>query len=383
MLKSLTVALTMALLLEGSGASASGAANSTEAAYWAVVARYARGEKALALAAIRAFTDSDLDAIPASVEGRSKDAQKCTDCEARSRFNALPLRAAVLLHSEQDRMTRMIGPRGSDGRPDCRGGAPEARSQALLKQALLQTGGAEFVAQYSVALAIHFRAMFCLAQARAAVETGLKAEANDPILLLVSGMVHETMGILGAGPRVMAGPGADPFLRNVGTLKMREAQLEANHRKELTEARKDLLSAPEQDPGLSAARLRLGRVEWRLGNLEAATGALKRVVADHDPSTLFLGHLFLGAALEDLGSLGEAVAEYEAARALKPDAQLAGIALAHALSMRGEASRARELLAPLLGPGPKTRVNYYWDYLVGAPAMAEGRFEELRRELSP
>ncbi|MBK5256952.1 MAG: VWA domain-containing protein [Vicinamibacteria bacterium] len=355
-----------------------------EETYWAQAARFADGEGAGALAALSTFDDKSFEAIADSAAQLAKEAQKCSACEARSRFEALPLKAAVLLQSGQDRKARILRASIGGGQPDCEGEAARTQGDALLGLALLQSGGPDFVAGYSVALAVHYRALFCLVEAERAVERGLKAKPLDPILLLVSGMVHETLGVLGAAPRFMAmAPAlADPFLRDAAIARQRQTQFEASHRKDLTQARKDLLSALEQDPSLSAARLRQGRIEWRLGNPEAARDALKQVVADHDPSTLFLSHLFLGAALEDLGSLDEAVAECEVAVASKPGAQVAGIALAHAFSMRGETSRARELLAPLLSPGQKTQVNYYWDYLVGTPVMAEARFEDLRRELA-
>ena len=78
-------------------------------------------------------------------------------------------------------------------------------------------------------------------------------------------------------------------------------------REHLENAHRALRAAVAVDPSLAEARLRLGRVAWRLGETAEARSALEEVLARKpDAATAFLAHLFLGRLDEDAGRLADA-----------------------------------------------------------------------------
>ena len=86
---------------------------------------------------------------------------------------------------------------------------------------------------------------------------------------------------------------------------------------DLEKAYQALRSAVAADSSLHEARLRLGRVAWRLGEAVEARSALNDVLSrETGGSTAFLAHLFLGQLEEDSGKPAEAVRSYESALAL-------------------------------------------------------------------
>ena len=156
------------------------------------------------------------------------------------------------------------------------------------------------------------------------------------------------------------------------------------------------------DPALDEARLRLGRLLWRLGEAELARASLEAMLAPRDPplsnargesgpsssfATLersrdrYLAHLFLGRVYEDARRLEEAKREYRATLEIEPQAQAAAVALGHVLQMAGDTGPARQALEQSLRhAGRRTHGDPYWGYLLGSVDRAEALFDELRRE---
>ncbi len=155
-------------------------------------------------------------------------------------------------------------------------------------------------------------------------------------MLLVVGSIEETFGALALLrlPDSVFSPIQRETRANLEALREARGHLERAHR--------SLRSAVAADPSLAEARLRLGRVAWRLGETSEARSALEEVLARGPTArTGFLAHLFLGRIHEDAGRLDDAARSYEAALALDPHAQSARLALSHVRLRLGSPGVAR------------------------------------------
>jgi tetratricopeptide (TPR) repeat protein len=203
---------------------------------------------------------------------------------------------------------------------------------------------------------------------------GIEVFPRDAELLLARGSVREESATLGSHtPQVTDATSA---IGNAGSLA-------ASARKQgLEKARRDLEDALAVDAGLVLARVRLGRVLWRLGEpelarqqLEAALPSLRHV--DH----VYLAHLFLGRIQQDAGQLEGAISEYRLAAVLHPSALSAGVALSNALLLAGDTEGARLALRQgLRNAGRRVERDPHWDYLVVNAADLADLLEALHRE---
>ena len=344
-----------------------------ERAYWGVVTQYAQGHRSVALAAMGAWTEKDLGRILKSVEDLERAARRCADCEERLRFDVLPLRAAILLHAERDRLDRADRIR-TTGKAECAVSAHGRMGEELLGSAALQPGGVQFAARFAAATSLYLRSVLCFLSGRNRAEVGLKLAPRDATLHLADGLASETIGVTEF---------VEPNLRMVRDVRGRATSgyPDVKPKAELNRALRSFEKALASNPRLSEARLRAGRVLWRLGRGREAQESLRQAAIESEGALLYLAHLFLGQCLEDDGDLERAIDHYAAAIALRPDTQIGAVALAHALSLRGESERGREILdAGLSHSGRRPTVDPYWHYLVGATNLAETLIEDLRAE---
>jgi tetratricopeptide (TPR) repeat protein len=345
--------------------------------YWGVVAQYVKGERTEALAKIGAWNGKDLDAVVDSIEDLAKAASKCRACEASQGFEALPLRAAVLLHAERDRADRTLRIKERDGEPSCLASAQGSAAERLAKVAASQPGGRDFVARFSVTMSSDFRSLLCFLGAARWAEFGLEVAPGDTRLLVARGLARETIGTTGYTEPVPTTT-YDARGRAAG-VGLRSSEVKKD--RELNEAREAFEKALSIDPNQDEASLRLGRVWWRLGRGREAEEALRKALNAKDGAIRYLGHLFLGQCLEDTRNLDGAIAQYRTALSLRPDSQIGAVALANALSLRGNAEGAREVLEPVLArAGTRREVDPYWLYLTGAPDLGEALLNTLRVE---
>jgi tetratricopeptide (TPR) repeat protein len=210
-------------------------------------------------------------------------------------------------------------------------------------------------------------------------ERGLREFPSAADVLLVVASIEETSAALDASLVTQ-----EAFV-NPGTRAARAARLEAREvGARLERACRRLRSAVAADPSLAEARLRLGRVAWRLGEATEARSALEEVLTRaHTPDEAFLAHLFLGRVHEDAGRLDEAARSYAAALALASNAQSARLALSHVRLRSGNAAGARAETERALRPaGARLRPDPFWLYPWGPATGARGRLEALRREAS-
>lgn len=365
-------ALFLGLALAGSSAAQTTAV--TERDYWQTVSRYASGDRSAALEATATWTERDLRPILKSVQDLEKTARRCRGCEERARFDALPLRAALLLHAERDIADRLAKSGIAGGLSVCRLSPEGHMAEGLLGPVAAQPGGLPFATRFTAAFSLHLRSALCFLTSRDWAETGLKLAPGDAVLRFNDGLASETIGVTEA---------VEPSRRGFRDARGRQISGygEVNVKKELNRALADFEQALALDPRMLGARVRLGRVQWKLGRGLEARATLSRAVTEAEGVELYLARLFLGQCLEDEGDLDGALEQYAASLILRPDAQAGAVALAHAQSLRGQPEQAREILEHgLAWSGRRQTADPYWEYLIGSAESAEALIEGLRRE---
>ena len=133
------------------------------------------------------------------------------------------------------------------------------------------------------------------------------------------------------------------------------------------QAERSFRAAAQLEPGLAEARLRLGRVLARAGELDEAESEFSAAVeASTDGPLTALARVFWGTVRDTRGDLVGAVSQYEAALAADGQCEMAAFALAEALYRRGDRRRAGQALSSTLGGPGATEVGPWHDYHVGS-----------------
>ena len=225
-----------------------------------------------------------------------------------------------------------------------------------------------FLRRWYLAMALQNLANLCLAKTDDWVKQGLERFRDDPPLLIVRGVASEAAAQfrpLSAEPE-LGGP--------------RHARgCPATSRGRATPYERALAG----DAGLVEARLRLGRVLWAQGELDAARVQLEQVTATAPaPSVGYLAHLFLARVHDDAGRPADAEREYRAALALDPGGQAAAVGLAQLLGKSGPVPRALLEEALSYAPRPDPR-DLFWAYPAQRAGTGEDELSALRDEASP
>ena len=336
--------------------------------YVGLVERYARGDWTGALGALAEYG-----------EGRSRVAAERISAGTWPGAPGVPwyearfVRAAIMLHVDRDQEDHPRGPDREQIRP-----CPGAQAEIAARYARFLARNAEekeFARRFFLAMAHISHWDACLAAARRWAEAGLKVFPRDADLLLAAGSAAEQEANLRGDVTLLP---FDP------TTRARSAVREdaATRWLLLEEARRRYEDALLANPGLVPARVRLGRVQWRMGRGEAAQVSLESAVAaSQRVRDLYLGYLFLGRVHEDAGRLDGAVEAYESALEADPEAQAAGIALAHVLRTAGNERGAREVAEKAVSfAGRRMRRDGFWDYLI-EDVNPEATLDLLRAEV--
>jgi tetratricopeptide (TPR) repeat protein len=346
--------------------SPAGASADIHAEYREQIASYARGDRAPAVAGLARLSDDALPRVAAAGEAAALAAQRD---HTQPPF---PLRAAVMLHMDLDEAERPAAEGREQARP-----CPGRHAGVAARYARLLAWRPEtkdFSRRFFVALAHRSQWDACMPDAQRWAGEGLKLFPRDPELLLAAGSALEESATLWLGVSV-----ASPAM----TTSYRQAALHAasDRRAFFERARGMYADAAAADPDRVPARVRLGRVLWRLGRLPEAQAALDDAVSrPAEADVLYLAHLFLGRVHEDAGRLEPALRHYRLALALDPQAQTAATALSHALRLAGEDEESRQVLRRALDMAGRRRRDAYWDYLAGDAARVEDEFAALRQE---
>jgi tetratricopeptide (TPR) repeat protein len=338
-------------------------------AYDTLVGRYLAGDRAAAAAELATWPEELVREVTAALDAMHRTAQSCPRCPAATEWRRIA-RAALMLQTDCARQARR------DGTPAQASEAAAARVARMLVDD--EPDRRAFAGRWYEAMAGLAQKENRWVEALDWAEAGVTQLPESAGLLLVLASIEETTGAQAMPPpgEPLAGAQERETRSKVDRLRSARQQLES--------AQQRLRGALALSPGLVEARLRLGHVEWRLGQAPEAQATLEAVLAAQPAGPVgFLAHLFLGRLHEDAGRLPEAVSCYEAALALEPTAQSARLALSHVHLRLGDAAAARAEAGAAVGAGGhRSRDDPYWLYPWGAAVGVEERLEALRREVS-
>lgn len=309
------------------------------AEYLNLVTRYASAEPAEAVLALKDWSEErlrcDLDNLQAAAVAVSRCRGKCED---RVVFEKFPVRGALLLHAQRE-ILEQFGAPVAEQAVTCSTG-PQAQNVERLATILLlvDPDARAFLSRFYVAMTRRAQWSHCIPQAEQWARTGLKRFPKDGPLLMTLGIVLETTAFLTLVPAPRA---AIQGAQAVRQFESQTAKLGALWER----ARRTFEDALAADPKLHEARLRLGRVLWRLDRPEPARACFEEVLSKSDDKVLlYLAHLFLGRIHEDQGRLSEAEKQYEAALAVRSTSDAAAVALSHVRLVMGDTGGAREAM---------------------------------------
>ena len=192
--------------------------------------------------------------------------------------------------------------------------------------------------------------------------------ARDPQVLLVAGSDHEMVSHATAG-----------YMRRFSASGQGFQETKINPEKELEEAEKDFKQAAALAPDLAEARLRLGRVLQRRGDLDGATRELRAALAHTVPDQVrYLAWLFLGLVDVDRGDLESAEKSYLTALGLFPRAQTVKVAMSELAYLKGRDGDAAAQVVSMLQTF--VREDPWWAYLLGDGWHFEARLVGMRAE---
>ena len=339
--------------------------------YQAAVLRYRTGAPDAAVSEVCAWPASRLrDEVNVLAALREK-ARRPDDPGALTRWQEVPVRAALMLHTDCSLTARGNG-------TACE---PHETAAAEIAGMLRDDEvNRDFARRWYGVMAGLAGGGNRWRDALGWVEKGLRDFPGAAELLVTVGAIEEVHALQTScsEPPPAQERLADSDVRRIRSEMLQRLEVQGY----LEKARDALVAAIAANPSLCEAHLRLGRVAWRLGDAREARSELDRVLAGKSrPSEAFLAHLFLGRLDEDAGRLDEAARSYKAALALEVNSQSARLALSHLRLRRGDATTARAEAERALRPGgARLRPDPFWLYPWGPSVGVEDRLNALRRE---
>jgi tetratricopeptide (TPR) repeat protein len=205
---------------------------------------------------------------------------------------------------------------------------------------------------------------------RAYLTEALKSFPNDLNLTLALGSDHEMLSDVSAG--------SINYFDSSGRF-LRQSEVDADG--ELRDAIRVFEHVTAAAPRMPEARLRLGRLLYRRGDLDRAAqeldAALPLARQAGPPDLVYLALLFRGMVETARGNYDRAGMFYSEARVLLPLAQTAALAQAEAAYLRG---RVAEAAATMQGALQQTeKDDPWWAYISGEWWHLEGRLEAIRK----
>ena len=329
------------------------------ARYVELVAAYAAGDRAVAVAGLGTIDESAIGSGMERLRGQSPTL----------------VRAAAMLHTDR-RLLERGSPDTPETRPNCESSHTKPAWQAV-QFLMLDPAGTDFARRWCIAMALRDRWDGCFDAAFRWIDAGARWFPADPGILLARGALYETVAVL---PTPLPRPYA------IAGSQARQAALAATAERtqRLKEARRSLERALAADPALDMAQVRLGRVLWRLGEGDPARAALESVLArSRDDATLHLAHLFVARVHQDARSHDAALRAYRAALRLQPTSHAAAMGLSDALQLAGEPEEARAAVeGALAATGRRREPQSFWEYTFGDLRRATELLEHLREDVA-
>lgn len=344
--------------------------------YPEMVRRYASGEHEAALGLLGGWNEARVRGLADVLRKAVVTVRSCAACPERGRFARFPLRAAILLHGDRE-LAEQFAPPISEQLARCGVGRHATVLDHLTALLILVDPEAgSFLKRFYLAMARQAHWSHCFVESRTWALAGLKHYPREAPLLLEAGIADESGAFFTLMP-------ADQTLGlTPNGIRIRDAIV--RQRRELQEnARRSFAEAIAATPDYAEAELRLGRVLWQMGRLEAAQpvleGALRHAA---EPPLPYLAHLFLGRVLEDRGQWAEAEGHYRAALEAQPRSEVAAVAVSHVRLLQGDNESARDLLAAgLEAVARRTGFDPWISYHVIQEPEGEKMLALLRREV--
>ena len=345
--------------------------------YADMVKAYAAGDHVAALAMLRAWPEGRVRQHNEGLKDAVVSIRKCPGCPTRLAFTKFPVRAALLLHADLETQ-QQLNPPESEQIPVC-GSGPQAIAVEHLASILLliDPDAGAFVKRAFLGMSGQAMWSHGFGEAAGWARSGLRHFPKDPSLLLADGVAHEARSFftMAPAPPVM---GLTPAsIRKRDALKAELVDLREK-------ARQSFEEALQADPNLVEARLRLGRVLWRLGRPVPARAALEEVLArPAEAPQQYLSHLFLGRILEEREEIAAAEEHYRVALAMQPLSEIAAVAVSHARFLQGDVEGARtQLKAGLEAAMARRDFDPWMMYLLPQTPGGEAIMDELRQSIT-
>ncbi len=336
-----------------------------------IVDLYVAGDEAQALAHLAAWSKFEIRAHVSKLMRAERNPGSLA-------FSNTQIRAALLLHARREIQENLHPPRGEQVIRCDTGLHAQAVEHLSAILVLADHKAGHFLRPFYLGMARQALWSHCLGESRAWAQAGLKLFPRDGPLIMSVGIASETEAFFTPKPAPRT-PGVLPSI-------VRQRETEAQRLKSILDtARGEYAAAVATAPDLFEARLRLGRVLWRLGQPEAARPHFEAVIASSAMAGLrYLAHLFLGQIHEDRSGWPEAEQQYRDALDLEPQSERAAVALSHMRLVQGDTESAREILtASLERAQPAAGVDPWVSYLVIQSPEGERILKDLGRGLRP
>jgi tetratricopeptide (TPR) repeat protein len=303
--------------------------------YAEMVRLYAAGDSRAALALLGGWSESRIREHNQGLREAVVSIRKCPSCPIRQAFSKFPVRAALLLHADREIHDQFSEP-VSEQESRC-GTGPHAtivdhRAAILL---LIDPLAQDFLEPLYLGIARHAEWSHCLPQSQQWARAGLRLFPKDIPLLMALGIATESNAFFTLAPA--------PLTLDLppSVARQRDASA-ANLRGQWENALRAFEDVVAVSPDHVEARLRLGRILWRLGKLDAARTCLEAVLGGYAEASLqYLAHLFLGRVLEDNRRWPEAEEHNRVAMSIEPLSETAAVALSHVRFLQGDTESAR------------------------------------------
>ena len=342
--------------------------------YLKLVTRYASGEYADTVALIGSWSEDRLLCDLHNLQAAAAKARNCTVCSERLVFARFPVQAAIMLHADRE-ILEQFRPPVSEQPPQCgRGLHARAVERLAAMLILVDPEPGVFLKRFFLGMARHAHWSHCLRRAQEWARAGLKWLPRDGTLRLALGVAAETDAFLTLAPAAR--------LVGMGSQAINRIAAQSADLRDLWEgARHAFEEALKVDPELHEARLRLGRVLWRLKRPEPARACFEAVLAQsNDTSLQYLAHLFLGRIHEDKGQLQYAEGEYERALSMRPLSESAAVAVSNVRLLLGDHEGSREVLGQALDQVRSyVETDPFKSYLMTHSHQGQTILDELRR----
>jgi len=206
------------------------------------------------------------------------------------------------------------------------------------------------------------------------VERGLELFPDDPEILFLEGVLHETL----SSPAIQEPMRQSEEIRRSARVRSAGGELDV--------AENLLRRAVKLNPSFQEARLHLGRVLAEQDQHKAALPELTQALSQIRNQTLqYYGQMFLGRSAAETGDAARARAAFERASQLAPVAQSPLLALSQLAYARGDTGEAAALLTRVAELPSLENDDPWWFY-----NTTVGRFfqpshqeivEDLRKEM--